>query len=118
LGLSVVTCWTPMQTDSKPWTFAEFIDAASTRLTAVKAKVGQRLEDPEGASWWLVFNRASSSYRFSFDRRSCILLLEKGQGSFVPNSQPTWRKLDSREVGDPSFEGCKQAMDEMLARFA
>ena len=106
-----------MQTDSKSWTFAEFITATLPRLTAVKARLGQRLEDEEGASWWFTFSRASANYRFSFDRRDSTLLLEKGQGSFVPNSQPTWRKLDSREVPEPTFESCAVAISEMLRRF-
>jgi hypothetical protein len=106
-----------MQTDSKSWTFSEFVDATSQRLQSVKGKIVQRQEDADGTSWWLTFNRASSTYRFSFDRKSGKLLLEKGQGSFVPNSQPTWRVLESQEHVDASFESFTQVIDGMLARF-
>ena len=106
-----------MQTDSKPWSFTEFIDATSQHLAPAKAKIVQRHEDGEGCSWWFTFNRAPSTYRISFDRRTTTLALEKGQGSFVPNSLPTWRVLESRSHPDPSFESILEVITEMLARF-
>ena len=101
----------------KPMNFNEFVDAAAVLLKTVRARVEQRQEDDEGASWWLTFNRASCLYRITNDRRLSTLLLEKGQGSFVPNSLPTWRTIDSRPQDDPAFETSLSLIKEMLNRF-
>lgn len=101
----------------KPLSFNEFVDAAAELLKTVRARVEQRQEDEEGASWWLTFNRASCLYRITNDRRGLTLLLEKGQGSFVPNSLPTWRTIDSRPQEDPAFETSLVLIKEMLTRF-
>jgi hypothetical protein len=102
---------------AKPLTFNEFVDAAAELLKPVRARVEQRQEDDEGASWWVTFNRASCLYRIRIDRRVSTLLLEKGQGSFVPNSLPTWRTIDSRPQEDPAFETSLLLIKEMLTRF-
>jgi hypothetical protein len=102
---------------AKPLTFNEFVDAAAELLKPVRARVEQRQEDDEGASWWVTFNRASCLYRLRIDRRVSTLLLEKGQGSFVPNSLPTWRTIDSRPQEDPTFETSLLLVKEMLTRF-
>jgi hypothetical protein len=104
-------------TPPKPLNFNEFVDATAELLKAVRARVEQRHEDDEGASWWLTFNRASCLYRITNDRRVSTLLLEKGQGSFVPNSLPTWRVIDSRPQEDPAFEASLVLIKEMLTRF-
>jgi hypothetical protein len=101
-----------------PLTFNSFVEAVAELLKGVRARVEQRQEDPEGASWWLSFNRASCLYRLTNDRRASTLVLEKGQGSFVPNTPPTWRVLDSRPQEDPSFESTLPLLKEMLTRFA
>ncbi len=101
----------------KPLNFNGFVDAAAELLKTVRARVEQRQEDEEGASWWLTFNRASCLYRLTSDPRLSTLLLEKGQGSFVPNSLPTWRTIDSRPQEDPAFETSLQLLKEMLTRF-
>lgn len=102
---------------AKPLSFNEVVDAAAEQLKTVRARVEQRQEDEEGASWWLTFNRASCLYRVTSDKRLSVLLLEKGQGSFVPNSLPTWRTIDSRPQEDPSFEASLGLLKEMLTRF-
>jgi hypothetical protein len=101
----------------KPLNFNGFVDAAAELLKTVRARVEQRQEDDEGASWWLTFNRASCLYRITNDQRVATLRLEKGQGSFVPNSLPTWRTIDSRPQEDPSFEASLLLIKEMLTRF-
>jgi hypothetical protein len=101
----------------KPMNFNEFVDAAGELLKTVRARVEQRKEDDEGTTWWLTFNRASCLYRLTSDRRLSTLLLEKGQGSFVPNSLPTWRTIDSRPQEDPAFETSLSLIKEMLTRF-
>lgn len=100
-----------------PLEFNEFVDAAAELLKGVRARVEQRKEDEEGASWWLIFNRASCLYRITNDRRLATLVLEKAQGSFVPNSLPTWRVLDARPQEDPAFEASLALIKEMLTRF-
>jgi hypothetical protein len=97
--------------------FNEFVDAAAVLLKTVRARVEQRQEDHEGASWWLTFNRASCLYRLTNDRRTSTLVLEKGQGSFVPNALPTWRVIDSKPQEDPAFETSLLLLKEMLTRF-
>ena len=53
----------------------------------------------------------------AIDRRLGTLVLEKGQGSFVPNSLPTWRTIDTRPQEDPAFEVSLDILKEMLLRF-
>jgi hypothetical protein len=101
----------------EPMNFDEFIVAATELLKNVRARVEHRQEDEEGASWWLTFNRASCLYRLTHDRRLSTLLLEKGQGSFVPNAPPTWRPIDSKPQEDPAFETSLSLFKEMLTRF-
>jgi hypothetical protein len=98
--------------------FAEFLVAVGDRLQAVKARLGQRNDaDSNGLVWWFSFSRAACSYRISFNRQTGLLNLEKGQGSFVPNSQPTWKLLESRNQPDPSFEAAIEAVSALLTRF-
>jgi hypothetical protein len=98
--------------------FAEFLVAAEERLQAVKARLLQRQDtDASGLVWWFSFSRAACSYRISFNRPTGVLSLEKGQGSFVPNSQPTWKLLETRTQTDQSFEACLESVVALLARF-
>ena len=101
----------------RPLTFHEFVDATAELLKPVRARMEQRQEEEEGASWWLTFNRASCLYRIRMDRRVSTLVLEKGQGSFVPNSLPTWRTIDSHPQEDPAFKTSLLLVQQMLTRF-
>ncbi len=98
--------------------FAEFLVAVEARLQAVKARLMQRHDaDANGMLWWFSFSRAACIYRISFQRQTGVLSLEKGQGSFVPNSQPTWKLLESRNLIDPTFEAALESIGGLLGRF-
>jgi len=98
--------------------FSDFLVAIAEQLQAVKARMVHRQEsDSNGTVWWFSFTRAACTYRITYQRQTGVLSLEKGQGSFVPNSQPTWKLLESRNQPDPSFEASLDLVPGLLTRF-
>ena len=101
----------------RPENFHAFVDSIRELLASVRARLEQHGEDSEGASWWLQFHRAPCVYRITSDRRTELMQLERSLGSFVPNSQPGWRMLDSRPQPEPDFDIAFKLVKEMLGRF-
>src|SRR6266478_9180142 len=98
--------------------FSEFVESAGKSLADVQGRLGDRHEThEEGGPWWICFNRAPCLYRISFDPRASALILERGQGSFVPSSDSTWRLLESRPVADASFDTALAVLGDILKRF-
>lgn len=100
-----------------PLDFDRFVIEVGEQLKGVRARLEQRQESDEATSWWITFNRAACLYRLAGDRVTETVTLDRSIGSFIPNSQSTWRSLDSRPSQEPEFEAVLHVVKDILKRF-